>query len=119
MNTPVPTADRVSTLAYTFMGVELIISGIITIAMHYGIASNPQAAFVVYSATFTPRILYPVWGGALVSIKNDVFNFLIDIILIPIQNILKVPYLMSNICNILSITFTCWCINSIRGNSIS
>lgn len=83
MNSPVSVGTRISTMAYTYMGIELIISGIITIAMHYGIANgNPQAAFVYYSATLSLTTQFPVWGGAIVNIKDDVFE-LIVIILIP------------------------------------
>ena len=65
-----PTSVAISTIAYTHMGAELLISGIITIAMHYGIANNPPAALVVYAATLTNIYAYPVWGGIFVSIKR-------------------------------------------------
>ncbi|EDV21469.1 hypothetical protein TrispH2_007052 [Trichoplax sp. H2] len=52
-----------STIAFTHMGIELIISGIVTIALHYGIGSNPILASVVYAGTQTVIYHYPVWGG--------------------------------------------------------
>ena len=65
-----PTSAAISKVAYTAMGIELLVTGIITIAMHYGIANNPPAAAVVYAATLTTIYAYPVWGGIFVSIKS-------------------------------------------------
>ena len=57
----------VSTVAYTHMGIELVFSGILTIAMHYGVAANPYLASAVYAGSATGVYQYPVWGGVFVS----------------------------------------------------
>ena len=56
-----------STYAYTKMGFELVIAGILTIAMQYGAAGNRPAAIAVYDGTVTRSNQYPVWCGVFVS----------------------------------------------------
>ena len=83
MNPPVSVGIRISTRAYTYMGVGLIASGIILISMHYGIANgNRLVELVVYTATSSDNTKYPTWGGATVSIKNDVFDLTVIILIL-------------------------------------
>lgn len=70
-----PTVVAISTIAYTYMGIELLLTSIITIAMHYGIANNPSAVAVVHTATLTTRYACPVWREVLVSMKEDNLQF--------------------------------------------